>query len=146
VHSAAEIAELNRRKNLLIPKFREQIEREGGTVLQVGSLNSRLIVRSPFPQKLIRLNTIGGRPVLLQMRCRYANDTGTWFVYVPSSGSERWVWKSGSGKKVPPVDRSGEVTVKNNVLTFPFWVGGLLYLGLIAAVFSGVFYFFGARR
>jgi len=144
--SAGEMAELKLRKNRLIPLLREQIEREGGEVQKVRSLNSRLIVRSPFPQKLVRINSTDGRPVLLQLMCNYPNDDGDWFIYAPSSGPVRWVWKSTSQKDVPPVSRSEHLTVKNNVLTFPFWAGALLYLGLIAAAISAVLLFFGQRR
>lgn len=46
----------------MIATVRSAIEAEGGTVRGVASLNSRLILRSPFPSKPVRLNRIGGGP------------------------------------------------------------------------------------
>jgi hypothetical protein len=146
VHMFAEMAELNARKRALIPVLTDMIASEGGEVTAVRSLNSRMIVSSPFPAKLIRVNRIGGRPVLLQLRCAYPSDSGSWFVHAPSVGDLQWTWKSDSSLLQPPAERPGGAGVKNTVITFPFWVGALLYILLVGVAFAVPLYFLGQRR
>ena len=144
-YSAAEIAELNARRAAVIEQVKPTVESEGGTVRRVRSLNSRLILRSPFPSKPVRINRIGGRPVLLEVACDYPDDAGRWFVRAPADGPAEWVWCSDSDRLELPVARHG-ARVAHGVKVLPLWAGGLLYAALVALAFVVVIYFFGNAR
>jgi hypothetical protein len=92
------------------------------------------------------LNTIGGRPVLAQIRCRYRNDAGSWFVYAPSGGPITWTWKSASGSDQLPAPRDPTAKVKNDVVVLPFWFGALLYLSLVGLAMFIVVYLNNRRH
>jgi hypothetical protein len=125
--------------------LRDVIEREGGTVESVSSLNSRLILRSPFPSRFPTNGPLAGpRPVLLRLRCRYPDDCGSWFVRAEVTGEIEWTWMSDSGSGLP-VERD-DASVKNGIIVLPLLVGALLYLALVALAFAVVLYFFGKRR
>ena len=145
-HSAVEMAELQARKSALAPALRAQIEAEGGSVTRVRSLNSRLVLGSPFPSKLVRVNRIGGRPVLLEVECAYPTDAGRWFIQAPADDAVQWVWCSDGGRDELPVPRDGAAHVAHGVVALPLWVGALLYLALVAAAFTVVIYFLGDAR
>src|SRR4051794_20989450 len=100
-YSVAEMAELKARTNEGIANVRATVEAEGGTVRRVGSLNSRLVLRSPFPSRPVRLNRIGGRPVMLEVKCAYPTDAGRWIVRAPAAGEMEWVWCSDAGRTEP---------------------------------------------
>jgi hypothetical protein len=144
-HAAAEIIELRERTERVRSDLEGQIREEGGEVLSVRSLNSRLILHSPFPSKLIRINSIGGRPVLLQMRVRYPTDAGSWFVFAPNEQPTQWAWKSDTGREELPVVREGDSWVHNQVVALPLWAGGLIYVVLVLAVMLGLGYYASRR-
>jgi len=144
-YSVAELAELKARTNDVIATVRSAIEAEGGTVRGVASLNSRLILRSPFPSKPVRLNRIGGRPVILRVTCAYATDAGHWLIHSPADGEIDWVWCSDTGLDDLPAPRHAG-RVAHGVVVFPLWAGAILYLGLVALVFALVIHFFGNVR
>jgi hypothetical protein len=144
-HAVAEVAELRARTAQVREALEEKLRNEGGEVLAVHALNSRLILNSPFPSKLIRVNTIGGRPVLLRIRVQYADDTGSWFVFAPSGMPMRWAWQSDAGNSELPVERDEAARVCNDVWVVPLWASALLYITLVAAVMFVVVHFGGKR-
>ena len=144
-HSAAEIGELNARRAALVEQVKPTVESEGGTVHTVRSINSRLMLRPPFPSKPVRMNRIGGRAVLLEVACDYPDDAGRWFIRAPADGPAEWVWCSDSGRLELPVARDG-ARVAFGVKVLPLWAGGLLYVALVALAFMAVIYSFGKAR
>ena len=132
-------AERRERKKTLVARFVERVKTEGGEILGVRSLNSRMIVNSPFV-----VPSRDDKPVLIELRCRYKDDSGWWMIQVPTKGRVQWTWKSENRRDRPPVKRDGATSVNNDVIVFPLWVTALVisaFVGLVVGIFalSGVF-------
>jgi hypothetical protein len=147
ISAIAEMAELRRRTADVASRLRSTIEAEGGVVEAAQSLNSRLILHSPFPSRIPTSGPLAGpRPVLLRFRCTYpGGERGSWFVRAPDQGVATWTWKSQSGE-VPDVERDGGLAVNNDIIVVPILVSGLLYLALVAAAIAVPLLLFGKVR
>jgi hypothetical protein len=109
----------SKRHKALRETVRRTIEAEGGQVDRISMIG--FLLKSPFPP----INVL---PVYLKAFCFYPNDTGIWYNCGTDRGDTHWVWSSGTGAIVPPVERGGSVKVDNCVIALPVGISILLYL------------------
>jgi hypothetical protein len=120
-----------KRRNALRLQVRDEIEREGGQIDEMGMIG--FLIRSPFPP-------INWRPVYLRVDCRYPRDHGAWLICSTDRGVTHWVWLSKTGQTQPPVERACPVQVAKGVVCLPQWLSVALYILFCAALAGGLWY------